>query len=96
MPATIIVDFELAVHNVVRTLFPASSLKGCLFHVGPQALWRKLQELGLSANGKEDNGTSKWIRLFDYECGSNEHWNRIRPITTSYDGLSTDHEHIHT
>ena len=36
-PATIIVDFELAVHNVVQTLFPASSLKGCLFHFG-QAL----------------------------------------------------------
>ena len=64
MPATIIVDIELAVHNVVRTLFPASSLKGCLFHVG-QALWRKLQELGLSAKyGKEDNGISKWFRLF--------------------------------
>ena len=43
-PVTIIVDFELAVHNVVRTLFPASSLKGCLFHFG-QALWRKLQAL---------------------------------------------------
>ena len=61
---TIIVDFELAVHNVVRTLFPASSLKGCLFHFG-QALRRKLQELGLSAKyGKEDNGVSKWFRLF--------------------------------
>ena len=63
-PATIIVDFQLAVHNVVRTLFPASSLKGCLFHFG-QALWKKLQELGLSAKyGKEDNGVSKWFRLF--------------------------------
>ena len=63
-PATIIVDFELAVHNVVRTLFPASSLKGCLFHFR-QALWKKLQELGLCAKyGKEDNGVSKWFQLF--------------------------------
>ena len=54
----------MAVHNVVPTLFPASSLKGCLFHFG-QTLWRKLQELGLSAKyGKEDNGVSKWFRLF--------------------------------
>ena len=67
-PATIIVDFESAVHNVVRTLFPASSLKGCLCHFG-QALWSKLHELGLSAKyGKEDycydNEDSKWFRLF--------------------------------
>ena len=36
-PATFIVDFELAVYNVVRALFLATSLKDCLFHFG-QAL----------------------------------------------------------
>ena len=48
-PSTIIVDFEVAVHNVVRSVFPNSTLQSCLFHHG-QALYRNLQELGLSSN----------------------------------------------
>ena len=87
MPATIIVDFELAVHTVVRALFPASSLKGCLFHFG-QALWRKLQEFCLSAKyGKEDNWVSKWFRLIIRTAFVPP----PQPMTAP-----TDHEHIHT
>ena len=40
-PSTIIVDYEVAVHNVVRSVFPNLTLHGCLFHYG-QALYRKL------------------------------------------------------
>ena len=38
-PSIIIVDFEVAVHNVVSFVFSNSSLHGCLFHYG-QALSR--------------------------------------------------------
>ena len=63
-PSTIIVDFEVAVHNVVRSVFPNSTLHGCLFHYG-QALSRKLQELGLSSNRHSDrDAIMKWFRLF--------------------------------
>ena len=53
-PSTIIVDFEVTVHNVVRSVFPNSTLHGCLFLYG-QALYRKLQELGLSSNRHSDH-----------------------------------------
>ena len=63
-PSTIIVDFEVAVHNVVRSVFPNSTLHGCLFHYG-QALYRKLQEVCLSSNRHSDHDAiMKWFRLF--------------------------------
>ena len=63
-PSTIIVDFEVAVHNVVRSVFPNSTLHGCLFHYD-QALSRKLQELSLSSNRHSDHDAiMKWFRLF--------------------------------
>ena len=34
-------------HNVVKELFPGSSVKGYQFHI-VQAIWRKIQGLGLS------------------------------------------------
>ena len=36
----------LSVHNVIREFFPCASTKGCQLHLG-QAMWRKIQELGL-------------------------------------------------
>ena len=54
----IIVDFEVAVHNVVRSVFPNSILHGCLFHSYGQALYRELQELGLNSNRQSDHDVS--------------------------------------
>ena len=51
------IDFELAVHNVIRTLFPDCIIKGCIFHFS-QALWRKLQEVGLPKSHR-NNGEVK-------------------------------------
>ena len=63
-PSTIIVNFEVAVHNVVRSVFPNSTLHGCFFHYG-QALYRLLQELDLSSNRHSDHDAiMKWFRLF--------------------------------
>ena len=62
--STIIVDFEVAVHNVVRFVFSNSTLHGCLFHYG-QALYGKLQELSLSSNRYSDHDAiMKWFSLF--------------------------------
>ena len=55
------VDYEKAVHNVVREHFPGASVKGCQFHLG-QAMWRKIQVLGLSKIYSErDSDMSKWL-----------------------------------
>ena len=66
-PKTVILDFELAVHNVLYAILPGSHVKGCLFHYG-QALWRKLQELGLSSEYRQFDHIRHWFRLFIGLC----------------------------
>ena len=62
-PGTYMIDFELAVHNIIRTLFPDCIIKDCLFHFS-QALWRKLQEVGLSKSHRNNGEVKEWFRLF--------------------------------
>ena len=45
---TIHLDFEKAAHEAVKHVLPTFALRGCLFHL-KQSWWRKIQELGLSA-----------------------------------------------
>ena len=58
---SITLDFETALWNMFRDLLPSVSLKGCLFH-WTQALWRKVQELGLEPPYRNDSRTYKYIR----------------------------------
>jgi hypothetical protein len=51
----IMMDFKLTAVNSARSAFPNISIKGCLFHLN-QSLWRKLQELGLSAQYRNPEG----------------------------------------
>jgi len=44
--AAFMVDFEAAVWNAVRIEFPDATIKGCTFHFS-QAIWRKVQDIGL-------------------------------------------------
>ena len=46
------VDFELSVINVMKEFFPDVIIKGCRFHLA-QALWRKIQNIGLSVEYKD-------------------------------------------
>ena len=62
-PGTCMIDFELAVHNVIRTIFPDCIIKGCLFHFS-QALWRKLQEVELSKSHRNNGEIKERFRLF--------------------------------
>jgi hypothetical protein len=43
-PDIVHVDFEESM--IVRSIFPATDIKCCRFHLG-QAWWRKIQKLGL-------------------------------------------------
>ena len=60
--AHIMLDFELAVYNVLSLLFPECHIKGCLSHHS-QALWRKLQQLGLCTYYKNDGNVRDWFRM---------------------------------
>jgi hypothetical protein len=60
-PAVVVADFEIAIHNSVRSVWPNASIVGCRFHLA-QAWWRNIKSLKLSMeykDGKSDIG--KWL-----------------------------------
>ena len=59
-PTTICIDFEMAVIRAIREVFPGSRIRGCLFHFS-QALWRKLQDPGLTASYMEDKAFNQMV-----------------------------------
>lgn len=60
-PSTVCIDFEMAVIETIQHIFPNSRIRGCLFHYS-QAIWRKVQELGLSVRYKEDMAFNRLVR----------------------------------
>ena len=57
-PKIVYADFETAIHNAVKTVWPGLEVKACRFHLG-QSWWRKMQSLGLSKQyGKKDSEVS--------------------------------------
>lgn len=55
-------DFEIAAISAYRECFPNSKLNGCNFHFN-QCLWRKVQELGLVKQYKENLEVRTHIKL---------------------------------
>ena len=60
-PNVITVDFEVALMSALSTEFAAASLHGCFFHF-IQAVWRKIQFLGLSVPYQENAFTKTTCR----------------------------------
>jgi len=56
-PKIITIDFEIAIHNTVKLVWPSCAIKGCRFHL-TQSWYRKIQELGLSVDYKQNN----WLK----------------------------------
>lgn len=57
----VLLDFEASVWRAIPEVFPDVSMHGCGFHWG-QAVWRKVQELGLQSAYTNDNKTYKFLR----------------------------------
>ena len=54
-PGTIVSDFELAIINASRHVFPRSQIRCCFFHLG-QSVYRHVQHEGLQGRYQEENG----------------------------------------
>lgn len=57
----VVIDFESAIWGALRKVLPTVKIMGCVFH-WTQALWRKIQALGLQSAYTSDNGTFKFLR----------------------------------
>ena len=61
-PASIMVDFELAVVNSLERVFPDSEIRGCFFHLS-QNIYRKNTEHGLKQRYPEDSHFALTLRM---------------------------------
>jgi hypothetical protein len=62
-PDYIVIDFEMGLLNSLTRKFPLTRLKGCVFHFG-QSIWRKLQELGLGFEYKNNKNFKSIVKMY--------------------------------
>ncbi|XP_046546031.1 uncharacterized protein LOC124256122 [Haliotis rubra] len=56
-----VTDFEAVTWRGFQRVFPAVQIKGCPFHMN-QAIYRKVQNLGLATAYEEDVGTHRFVK----------------------------------
>lgn len=61
-PHKVQIDFERAMFNALRAEFSNVQISGCYFHFG-QAIWRRVQNLGLVSLYKSDDNFQRCIHL---------------------------------
>lgn len=61
LPSAVFIDFESAVISAVSQLFPVARIRGCMFHYS-QAIWRKVQNLGLTNRYRDDASFNRVVR----------------------------------
>ncbi|XP_077991062.1 uncharacterized protein LOC144445397 [Glandiceps talaboti] len=57
----LVMDFEVGLWRAVSSTFPGTSIQGCCFHL-TQAVWRKVQQLGLQVPFMENRATHNFIK----------------------------------
>lgn len=61
-PKELFVDFENAIHQALKNVFPNSKINGCRFHLH-QAWYRKIRKLGLADHYKNmESEIGKWLK----------------------------------
>jgi hypothetical protein len=76
-------DFEITIHNVIRSIFPDTSIQCCRFLLG-QAWRLKIQKLGLSKEYKTGNvrlesGPHFLVEMYDFY-----HYTNYRPAQETW------------
>jgi hypothetical protein len=61
-PERVVIDFEAAVIKTLRNRIPGVPVVGCSFHFR-NAIWKKLQDLGLIPFFNQDQDFQEWIRM---------------------------------
>ena len=61
-PKEIVADFEKAIHDAARNIFPHVRITGCRFHLC-QSFWRRIHKLGLVSDYKNKSSkVGEWLR----------------------------------
>lgn len=60
-PSTIVIDFEIGIHNAVKVVWPSTEIFGCRFHLS-QSWFRKIQNLGLVKLYRNTTDEGKWLQ----------------------------------
>lgn len=61
LPKEIVVDFEIAIHNAISSIWQSVKITGCRFHL-TQSWYRQIQKLGLTNEYKDQNSEiGKWL-----------------------------------